>query len=184
MIAFVGYAQSTNSSSYLIQKLQFIGLYAGAISVLQDKVTCFAMNANYEYRFVSSNFGFGLFSEFLFGNYTEILFGVPVYFHKITPANLRLCFAPGIAITKRIKYMLPNDKVTILEPTYNTSNFLLRIGVGWEQFIYREDIPIVAVTPLINLDFISENKTYFVFGASISMDYPLTNFLIFSLWGK
>jgi len=165
---FVGYAQSTSFTLNSKQKLQFIGVYAGATSVLQDKVTDFAMNANYEYRFVSSNFGFGLFTEFLFGNYTEILFGFPVYFHKISPINLRICFAPGIAITKRIKYMMPNGQVTELEPTYNTSNFMLRFGLGWEQFIYRDDIPIVAVTPLMNLDFVSENKTYLVIGATIT----------------
>ncbi|MFA6569729.1 MAG: hypothetical protein WCT77_00625 [Bacteroidota bacterium] len=149
-------------------KKQLIGVFAGASAVLEDKSVGFTLDLNYEYRFLKSNFGFGFMTDIIFGDYTEMLFAVPFYFHNISPVNLKFCIAPGIAITKRVRYMFPNEQVTEFEETYNTANFNLRLGIGWEQLIFRDGVPIVAVTPLLHLNYVSNNKTYLIFGGTIT----------------
>ena len=163
------FAQSSKMAPLNKKTLHLVGIFAGASSIFEDGATSFVMNLNYEYRYVKSDFGVGFNAEFMFGNLTEMLFCVPFYFHNVTPLNVKLSFGPGIAVTKRILYFAPSSlypkefpKTTLNND--NSTNFFLRIGLGWEQLIYRDNVPMIAITPQIGADLVNENKIYFNYG--------------------
>jgi len=145
------------------------GCSAGGATVFSDRFSSIMLEANYEYKKYGSNFGFGFASQFITGEYTEYLFNFPVYWHNISPLNFKLIFAPGIVLTKRIKYSEPSAAAEA--PTTNTrysGNFFLRIGLGWETYILSSDVPLLTITPNINLNIVSEYKVFFIYGCTLT----------------
>ncbi|OGU39069.1 MAG: hypothetical protein A2X61_01060 [Ignavibacteria bacterium GWB2_35_12] len=148
--------------------VHYTGVYAGAASILEDKLFGFSLHGEYEYRMVKSSFGFGLALQMLFSDMTEIGVGFPVYWHGITSMNLRFSLTPGVTITKRVIYSRIGPGTSEFEETKNTTNFFVRAGLGWETFIYRDADPVLVLTPILSFDIISESEVYMGIGASLS----------------
>ena len=149
--------------------VHYAGVYAGATSILEQKLFGFALYGEYEYRMIKSSFGFGLEAQMIFSDLTEFGIGFPIYWHGITSMNFRFSLTPGVTYTKRVIYSRIGEATpdSLFENTRNTSNFYFRAGIGWETFIYRDADPVLVLTPMLSFDIISESEVYMGIGASL-----------------
>ncbi|MCL5990711.1 MAG: hypothetical protein M1419_01235 [Bacteroidetes bacterium] len=147
--------------------VHYAGVYAGAASILEDKLLGFALHGEYEYRMIKSSFGFGLEAQMIFSDITEFGVGFPIYWHGITSMNFRFSLTPGLTITKRVLYSRYGPGTSEFEQSAFPSPIFFRTGIGWETFIYRDADPVLVLTPVLCFDIISESEVYMGFGASL-----------------
>lgn len=140
-------AESSESECKCEHHSNHFGIFGGATTFIEAKVSYFTAGLEYEYRLpiLHKKLGIGVFVEAVFAHEIEYVAGVPIFVHPYR--GLKILVAPGVSIVG------------------DTKEFLMRGGIGYDIYFGS-----FAITPNFNVDYVNEHFSM-VYGITLGFGF-------------